>query len=43
MKLILDWSRYSVIKEKPECREMLDSSADLIYRLHVTRIDKLPM
>ena len=40
VKLILDCSCYSIIKEKPKCREILNTSADLIYRLHVTRINK---
>ena len=43
VKLILDCSRYSIIKEKPECRELLNTSAALIYRLHVTRINKLSL
>ena len=43
VKLILDCSRYSIIKEKPECHELLNTSADLMYRLHVTRIKKLSL
>ena len=41
VKLILDCSRYSIINEKPEYHEILNTSADLIYRLHITRINKL--
>ena len=40
VKLILGCSRYSIIKEKPE---LLNTSADLIYRLHVTRINKVSL
>ena len=43
VKLILDCSRYSIIKEKPEFRELLNTSADLIDRLHVTRLNKLSL
>ena len=43
VKIILDCSRYSIIKEKPECRELLNTNADLIYRHHVTRIIKLSL
>ena len=43
VKLILDCSRCSIIQENPACRSILNTSADLIYRLHVTRINKLSM
>ena len=43
VKLILDCSRYSIIKENPECSEILNISADLINRLHVTRLNKVSL
>ena len=43
VKLILDCSRCSIIQENPACRAILNTRADLIYRLHVTRINKLSM
>ena len=41
VKLILDCSRYPVIKEKPQYQSILNATTDLCYRLHVTRTNKL--
>ena len=41
VKLLLDCSRYSIIKEKTEYQEILNTTTNLCYKLHVTRINKL--
>ena len=41
VKLILDCSRYPIIKENPEYRELLNATTNLIDRLHVKRTNKL--
>ena len=41
VKLLLDCSRYSIIKDKPDYRKILNATTNLCYKIHVTRINKL--
>ena len=38
VKLLLDCSRYSIIKDKPDYRKILNATTNLCYKIHVTRI-----